>query len=428
MIFLFPFILSVLIIAGLFYWWTRTDKIALSFRQSMLIMFTKCAIGCIYGFLFLKVYKGDDTWQYHQLSLQEYEVLKSNPWYFITDLFQHHYKQSQALTFFNSESSYWKDLQYNILIKLLAVFNLFSRGHYYINVFFFNVITFWGHYFLYKLLVRHFPSKKQLFFLIIFFFPPLLFWESGIRKDGLIFPAITGAVYYFTLLCNEKAKLKSIILCVLCSLFVFLIRNFVALSLLPVFIAYYISIYYSRNVLKVTFVTLSICIVLFFVTTLAPDSLNLPRQMAERQHKFLALKGNSFLYIKPLNDKVSSYLNDLPAALNHSFLRPYITEGKSPLLLISALENLMMILLLLGALVNYRSLFKVLNNPLWMLLISFAVINYLMIGFTVPFFGAIIRYRILFEVLLIIPLLVSIDNNNILSKVLCRVPILKKLY
>ena len=129
-----------------------------------------------------------------------------------------------------------------------------------------------------------------------------------------------------------------------------------------------------------------------------------------------------------MNDKVSSYFYDLPAALNHSFLRPYITEGKSPLLLISALENLMMIVLLLGALFNYRSLFKILNNPLWMLLISFAVINYLIIGFTVPFFGAIIRYRILFEALLIIPLLVSTDNNNILSKVLCRVSILKKLY
>jgi len=427
MSFLFPFIISVLIIAGLFYWLTKTNKIVLSFQQCMLIMFIKCVIGCIYGYLFLTVYKGDDTWQYHQLSLQEYEVLKTNPLFFITDLFQHHYQQSQALTFFNSESSYWKDLQYNILIKMLAVFNLFSRGHYYINVFFFNVVTFWGHYFLYKLLITYLPSKKQLLFLIIFLFPPLLFWESGIRKDGLIFPAITGCIYYFTLLLQDRGKVKHIILCIICFLWVFLIRNFVALSLVPVFIAYYISVYYNKRAIPVTIITMCICTVLFFLTRYAPDSLNLPRQMAERQHKFLELKGNSFLSIEPLHDNVLSYVGDLPAAFNHSFLRPYISEGKSPLLLVSALENILMIIILIVAFINYRTMLNILRNPLWLLLISFAVLNYLMIGYTVPFFGAIIRYRILFELLLMIPLLICEDHNNFLSRILGRIPILNKL-
>ena len=424
---MFPFIVSILIISGLFYWLTKTNIIILSFGQCMLIMFVKCIIGCIYGYLFLTVYKGDDTWQYHQLSLQEYEVLKTNPLFFITDLFQHHYQQSQALTFFNSESSYWKDLQYNILIKMLAVFNLFSRGHYYINVFFFNVVTFWGHYFLYKLLITYLPTKKQLLFLTIFLFPPLLFWESGIRKDGLIFPAITGCIYYFTLLFHARGRGKHIIMCIICLLWVFLIRNFVALSLVPVFIAYYISVHYNKRAIPVTIITMVICVVLFFLTRFAPDSLNLPRQMAERQHKFMELKGNSFLPIEPLNDKVSSYVGDLPAAINHSFLRPYITEGKSPLLLVSALENLLMIVILIGAFIHYRSLLNTLKSPLWLLLISFAVINYLMIGFTVPFFGAIIRYRILFEVLLIIPLIICVDQNNFLSRILSRIPILNKL-
>ena len=422
MSFLLPFFISILLIVGLFYWLTKTNKIILTFEQSMLIMFVKCIIGCIYGFLFLTVYKGDDTWQYHQLSLQEYEVLKRDPLFFIADLFQHHYKQSQALTFFNSESSYWKDLQYNILIKMLAVFNIVSTGHYYINVLFFNVITFWGHYFLYKLLVSHFPSKKQLLFLVIFLFPPLLFWESGIRKDGLIFPAITGCIYYFTLLLNYRKKVKNLIFCVLFFCFVFLIRNFVAMSLLPVFIAYYISVNFHKRVIPATAITVSVCMVLFFLTNYAPDSLNLPKQMADRQHKFLELKGNSYLPIEPLNKNISSYIKDLPAALNHSFLRPYITEGKSPLLLVSALENLLMLVILILALREYQPLINVLRNPIWMSLITFAVINYLIIGYTVPFFGAIIRYRILFEVLLIIPLLITLDDNKGITKLVSKIP------
>ena len=426
MSFLLPFFISLLLIVGLFYWLTQTNKIILTFEQSMLIMFIKCVIGCIYGYLFLTVYNGDDTWQYHQLSLQEYKVLKSEPLLFIADLFQHHYKHSQALTFFNSESSYWKDLQYNILIKMLAVFNIVSRGHYYINVLFFNVITFWGHYFLYKLLISHYPSKKQLLFLVIFLFPPLLFWESGIRKDGLIFPAITGCIYYFTILSDRK-KVKYLILSLLFFFFVFLIRNFVALSLLPVFIAYYISVNFHKRVLPVTTITVSICVVLFFLTTFAPDNLNLPKQMAERQHKFLELKGNSFLSIEPLNKNITSYINDLPAALNHSFLRPYITEGKSPLLLVSALENLLMIVILILALFKFNSLLNILKSTLLMSLITFAVLNYLIIGYTVPFFGAIIRYRILFELLLIIPLLITLDDNKGITKQLSKIPFVNRI-
>ena len=421
MSFVIPFLYSVLLIILLFYWLTKTNKIILTFQQSMVIMIIKCIIGCIYGYLFLSFYKGDDTWQYHQLSLQEYEVLKNNPFYFIADLFQHHYKHSQVLTFFNSESSYWKDLQYNILIKMLAVFNIFSRGNYYINVFFFNVVTFWGHYFLYKLLVDYFQNKKQLLFFIIFLFPPLLFWESGIRKDGLIFPAITGCIYYFVRYANNINKWKSLVLTICSFFFVFLIRNFVAMSLFPVFIAYFISITYHKRAIPVFVIVLFTTVVLFFLTKNAPNNLNLPKQMADRQHKFLELKGNSLLPIDPLSDKLSGYINDLPVAINHSYLRPYISEAKSPLLLISSLENLLMILISLLAIIKYRSLLSIIRNPLWMLLISFALINYLVIGYTVPFFGAIIRYRILFEVLLIVPLLISIDNKNNLTRILNKI-------
>ena len=409
-------------IVMLFYYLTKTHKIILSFNQALFILAIKCIVGCVYGYLFLKVYKGDDTWEYHALSLQEYAVLKQHPWHFFADLFQHHYKQDQTLRFFNSETSYWKDLQYNILIKLLAIFNLFSRGHYYINVLFFNVVTFWGHYFLYKLLVSYLPDRKQLLFLVIFLFPPLLFWESGIRKDGLIFPAITGCIYYFTIYVQAKGW-KPLFLCFIFFGLTFLIRNFIALSLVPVFVAYYISVVYKKKAAPVFMITLGTACILFFLTTFAPDNLNLPKQMAERQHKFLQLKGNSFLEIGPLSDNVSSYIKDLPAAVNHSFLRPYIIEGKSPLLLVAALENLLMIVILTIALINCRSLSNILTQPIWLLLISFAIINYLMIGYTVPFFGAIIRYRILFEVLIMIPLLVCADKKNLISKV----PLLNRL-
>jgi len=56
-----------------------------------------------------------------------------------------------------------------------------------------------------------------------------------------------------------------------------------------------------------------------------------------------------------------------------------------------------------------------------MLLLFLALINYLMIGYTVPFAGAIVRYRVFFEVMLLLPMLNICDSNNKLEDWLNKV-------
>ena len=404
------------LISLVIYFFNRSKEPLLSSKQIIGILAVKLIFGCIYGYLFLKVYHGDDTWLYHQESLEEYAWLKRNPWTFIVDLFTNGYHTNQSLSFFNSSNSFWKDLQYNILIKLLAIFNLFSFGDYYVNTLFFNLITFWGHLYLFKLCLRYFPTKRNILLALIFFFPPLLFWQSGIRKDGLVFVALTGCIYYFVLYVEEK-KISSI-LKVLCFLvLLFLIRNFVALSIFPPFIAYaFIKKIQTKQIMLTNLLSLILCIVLFFATNFGPEPLRLPKKMAERQDSFLDLKGNSFMPIDHLNQNFSSYAKTFFTSLNHTFVRPYISEGKSPLLLFAAVETSFVWMLLIVALLNWRSLALLIKNPIINLLFFTALINYILIGYTVPFAGAIVRYRVIFEVFILIPLVMAFDINNPLVK------------
>ena len=408
------------------YYFNRSKDPLLSSKQIIGILAVKLIFGCIYGYLFLKVYHGDDTWLYHQESLEEYAWLKRNPWTFIVDLFTNGYNTNQSLSFFNSTNSFWKDLQYNILIKLLAIFNLFSFGDYYINTLFFNLITFWGHLYLFKLCIRYFPSKKKILFTLIFFFPPLLFWQSGIRKDGLVFVALTGCLYYFVLYIEEK-KISSILKVFFFLILLFLIRNFVALSLFPPFIAFVvIQKLQKKQIFLINLFSLILCVALFFATNFGPEPLRLPKKMAERQGSFLDLKGNSFMPIDPLNQNFSSYANTFFTSLNHTFVRPYLSEGKSPLLLFAACETIFVWLLLLVALLNRRSLALLIKDPIINLLFFTALINYILIGYTVPFAGAIVRYRVIFEVFILIPLLIAIDINNPLVRRVSKIIGLKE--
>jgi hypothetical protein len=395
----------------LFYFLTKNKKIDLSFKHAAAIFTIKLILGCVYGYLFLKFYNGDDTWLYHRQSFQEYQTLSHHPWQFIKSLFSHSYHKSQAITFFDTTNNYWKDLQYNILIKLLAVFNILSIGNYYINVLFFNLLTFWGHYFFYKLFTNYFPQKRATAFVIIFLFLPFIFWESGIRKDGLTFIGLSGCLFYFI----EYSKHKSIGHLVKAALYfalLILIRNFVALSLIPVLLAFWSCKYTKAQALYIFSIYTLGFAALFFLSSLGPNAFNLPLKMAERQEAFQHLEGGSYMFVPQLVGTFSSYANVLPYAINHTFLRPYITEGKSPLLLFAAIETGFVLMVIIAALVQIKKLKTITKHPLLMLLLFLALINYLMIGYTVPFAGAIVRYRVFFEVMLLLPMFIICDSHN----------------
>lgn len=412
----FYFILAL----ALLYFLTKNKTIDLSFKQASAILTIKLILGCVYGYLFLKFYNGDDTWSYHYESLQEYQTLSHHPWQFVQDLFSHSYRKSQAITFFDTTNNYWKDLQYSILIKLLAVFNVFSRGNYYTNVLFFNLLTFWGHYFFYKLFVNYFPEKRATAFAVIFLFLPFIFWQSGIRKDGLAFIGLAGSLYYFV----EYAKCKNyrhLIKAILFFSLLLLIRNFIALSLIPVLAAFYACNYFKNKALYVFSIATLGFATLFFLSSLGPSGYNLPQKMAERQEAFQHLEGGSYMFVPQLVGTFSSYANVLPYAINHTFLRPYITEAKSPLLLFAAVETLIVLIIMALALLQIKRLKTIAEHPLLMLLLFLALINYLMIGYTVPFAGAIVRYRVFFEVMLLLPMLIICDSKNKLEDRLNKV-------
>jgi hypothetical protein len=118
----------------------------LSKPQLLILFLLKVISGILYGWI--GVYYGElakmvDTWAYHYESLQEYNLLKSNPGEFFTNILRNPYGDGYT-RFLASENSWWNDLKANIFIKLLAVFNLASFGNYYTNVIFYSFITLFG--------------------------------------------------------------------------------------------------------------------------------------------------------------------------------------------------------------------------------------------------------------------------------------------
>ncbi|MBC7851555.1 MAG: hypothetical protein H7Y31_17555 [Chitinophagaceae bacterium] len=367
----------------------------------------KILLGCAYGYVFLKYYGGDDTWMFHNQSLQQYQLLMTDPLTFFSDLSISDASEGAVGTWQLIEF-YIMDLEIKLLPKLLALFNLVSRGNYYVNVVFFNALVFWGHFWLFATFTDHFPSLRKTAFLTIFFYLPAVFWLSGIRSDGLLFFFLALAIRSVDKISRVRTY-RSIGFLIIALAGITIFRNVWLLLVAIPLVAWFISERSSKKRLLIFGSSYLLATILFFGSSLLPQSANLPAVVVARQASYFNLKGNTRFELDTLTPNLPGFARVAPQSLLNTYVRPYIWEAKGPLQLMASAESLL-ILILFGLMLIRASKERnsVLRNPMVIALLGFAVTLYLFIGFTVPFPGAIVRYKVIGTLFIVLTLLSSI--------------------
>lgn len=348
-----------------------------------------------------KYYAGSDTWRFYHLSLSETNWLLKNPAAFIKDLFVYGYSDTGNL--FSGENTYWNDLKSNIIVKILALINVLTGNNYYTNIIFFNFLFLFGLVALFRLFNNLFPEKKLLILGAIFLIPSTLFWCSGIHKDGLILSATGIIIYSLYQLIEQIFSIKKFLIILLCLLLVFSLRNYVALALMPATLSWLLSIKYPKKTLFIFSITPATGIALFFIIPLIIPSLNFPLFITGKREEFLLLQGGSEVKMEQLFPSFISFVSFFPNAFDMAFLRPHIWGIRNLSYTPAAVEILLLFVLIIGASVSGRK--QQIQKPLILFLFFFSISILLLAGYTIPFEGAIIRYRSLVLPLLITPLL-----------------------
>lgn len=387
----------------------------LSHPQLIIILLLKIMAGIFYGWIGL-YYGGlaqmQDTWEFHNSSIQEYHLLFRNPQEYFTNLFKDPYEGGVS-KFFGSTDSYWNDLKGNLFIKVLSVFNIFSFGHYYVNVIFYSFITLYGAIAIYKVMTDIFPEKKTTVLLATFLVPSFLYWTSGIHKEGLIFTGISLIVYavYFGLK-EKKWSFKRIVCLVIGFLLLLSLRNFLIVIILPAILAWIMANRWPKYGLAI-FASLYLFFgILFFTLRYVDPRLDFPQAVVNKQQEFIQLKGgNSSIPIKELQPSATSFLKNTPQAINLSTIRPYPSDVRHILSLAAAIE-IDGLLLMFALFLLFRTNGKK-SRILLYFCIFFSLSLLLAIGFSVNNLGAIVRYRSVIMPFLVIPMAAQIDWNRL---------------
>ena len=355
-----------------------------------------------------------DYFRTNLYGIQEYHSLFDSPKVFFTDIFKSNYNKTGE--FFGSSASYWNDLRFNIIYKLLAFTNIFCRGNYYINSLFFNFVSFIGSILLYKIYINVYPAKKWQVIIGCFLLPSTLYFGSGIHKDLIVLTALSAFCYslYFGLMKGFTGK--KIIYLLLSFITILFIRNFIAVTLLPCAITWIIAYKYKLSAIK-CFITLFVAGIVFtIILQQFSQKVNPLLIVAKKQQAFFALgRANTNYKMDSLQPTIKSFAEQAPSALRNSFLSPYPMEFQNLYMNLFSFEMmaywiLFVMMLIFPAKINHS------NQEFIVFGVAFTFLIFLFTGYITPTAGALIRYRSIYFPFILLPILCNINWENLFDK------------
>lgn len=355
----------------------------------------------------------------NKFGIEEYHLLFQNPHEYFLNIFQSNSPEAYSRLLDDSHS-YWNNLRTNLLIKMMSIFDLLSFGNFLINTLFYNFLVFFGFIALFRVFIKIFPKCYYLLLTCIFIFPSALFFTSMINRDGLILLSLSMIIYHIFFIISDRFSLKRTAIIVFFLLVIFLLRNFVFITLIPALIAWLIANKFPKYAFLSFVVVYAFTTVLFFSSSYISPRANLPQYVSSRQKSFIHIgeEGNSTISIKPLYPNLKSFISNAPQAFNHALMRPYLSEATRIEYVPFALEVFIIELIFVVFLFYHKK--NILVNPLIYFFVFLSFTMLLITGYTVPIIGAIVRYRSIYFIFLTIPILCYTDwqkvKNTIFSK------------
>ncbi len=377
-------------------------------RVRICIVF-KLGMGLAVAYYFAHTSIYNDYLGYNEDGRAQYELLITHPSLFLTDF------TADADTYgwgglLDASHSFWGYLRFNLLFKFIGIMGLVTRGNFYLNCLLFSSFVFFAQLAFYRIYADIYKQHQQKLLLLCFLIPSLLIYTACPHKDGLVFMGI-GAVSFvlYRYLKTGKLGAKAIVLGLLALSCIFLFRNYVLIALLPaLFTAWLCKVMPLSKTLVVAGSYLLYGTVFFLSGVLSPSA-SLPEAVVKRKADFaMQATGATDLPMRELRPSVTGFASNTPQAINHGLLRPYLWEFSNRAVWLTALE-LLAYQLLFVAFIFLRRKNGVALHVFNIYGLAFFLTMMLIIGYTIPNVGAIVRYRSLVWIFVLCPMVGCID-------------------
>jgi hypothetical protein len=284
------------------------------------------------------------------------------------------------------------------MIRFNAVVRPFSAGHYLVHTVFACFLGMIGLVGLYRAFLPYMQGLQRWLFAAVFLVPSVVFWASGVLKESLLMFGL-GLFTYALLRVAERRWKRSIWpLLAGCLLLLSVLKVYVLLSLLPAAIALcWCGAAGTRHIGLRYAAVYAVCGIVALNASWFVPNVDILDVMRVKQLDFIGVAtsthSGSRIPMPLLGHDIGSFLRQAPHALYVSYISPFLGVRNGPLGAMGAVENLLLPFALLFTW-RHRKAWRSVNRPLLYFCIGYVLVLSLIMGWTTPVIGALVRYRV----------------------------------
>ncbi|WP_210466229.1 hypothetical protein [Rufibacter roseolus] len=299
------------------------------------------------------------------------------------------------------------------VVKFGSIISLLAFNTYSVIALFYALISFSGIWAMYSTFYKLYPSLHKNLAFAIFFLPSVFFWGSGLMKDSITLGALGWLFYGFYQGFIEKKRFLLSLLAIIISFYViFMVKVYIILSFLPPALFWVfnenssrIKNNFLRSIAKPFFlITGAIIAVIGALNITEGDERYDVDKIGERtkiNSDYLTKyqENNSAYNIGEFDGSIVSMMAVAPQAINVALYRPYLWEVRNPVMLLSAIESFIFIILTLKLFFKagfFKTIKRIVSLPVVNFSILFTIILAFAVGTNSGNFGTLVRYKIPF--------------------------------
>ena len=366
------------------------------------------SLGLVYQFY----YQGGDTFNYFTQSEVIHHAFMKNPMDGLRLIVSDGTFQSE--TFEYATQIYWyKSPSEFFVIKLAALFGLFSNHSYSSIAVMFAAFGFSGIWALYCTFIKIAPEKHFLLALCLLFVPSVFFWGSGLMKDTIAIGGLGWLFYgFYHCFVLRQNSVQSWTITIIAIYIIYQVKIYILLSFLPPAIFWVFlenskqfKSVLSRWILKPILMLMGILFAYLAAANVTEgdakyDLDNIGKRTkinAEYLYRISLLQDGSAYYLGELDGSIESMIKTAPNAIVVTLFRPYLWEVNNPLMLLSAIECFVFSIYLLSLAVRpgiRETIRLIIGKPIIAFCFTFTLIFSLAVGLNSYNFGTLVRYKI----------------------------------
>lgn len=370
----------------------------------LLIFFIHLFSGLILTYIYTNFYSSRslaDTFKYFDDSNKIFELF---------------FKDSKVFwkLFFGDLSSFERDIQileqtntwfpesrrtfYNdnrTIVRINLILRFLSFGSYYFHLIAFIIMSILGKSLIYKVGKSYLTGKETLWFVIVFFIPSIIFWSTGILKEGPLFLILGSLIFQLDKLYTKGFSLLRIIKVLLLIGIMVFIKFYVLIFMIPALLIFIQLNNLKIGTVKILFINFIVFIVSAQLWHLIHPRWSMFTILKWKKNDFIGLaeveQANSFIQTRYLDDNLWSFLLNIPQSAINSIIQPTIFNITNMLSALAAFENIVILLVVIFC-IRYGSKRNI--NKVGVFSIVYAISFLTITAMITPIIGSLVRYKI----------------------------------